>query len=49
MSRERKQIRVVRIDEKHASKRAVAIEFTSPAPRFWHIDFPPADWKLLED
>ena len=49
MSRERKQIRVVRVGEKQASKHEVAIEFTTPTPRFWHIDFPPADWKLLQD
>jgi hypothetical protein len=42
-------VRVVRVGEKQASKREVAIEFTKPAPRFWHIDFPPADWKLLPD
>ena len=23
----------------------VAVEFTQPAPSFWRIAFPPADWK----
>jgi hypothetical protein len=41
--------RVVRIGTEVASENEVAIEFTEPAPRFWHIDFPPADWKLLEE
>ena len=36
-------------EEEGASRSEVAIEFTETAPRFWHIDFPPADWKLLED
>ena len=47
-SAEVKQSRVVLVGE-GASRSEVAIEFTEPAPRFWHIDFPPADWKLLED
>jgi hypothetical protein len=25
--------------------RSVGIEFIEPAPRFWHIAFPPADWS----
>lgn len=48
VGRERQQIRVVRIGKKQESKREVAIEFSSPAPRFWHIDFPPTDWKPWE-
>jgi hypothetical protein len=23
----------------------VAMEFTRPAPSFWHIAYPPADWN----
>jgi len=49
MSGEEKHSRVVRVGEEVASHNAVAIEFTEPAPYFWHIDFPPADWKVLED
>jgi hypothetical protein len=41
--------RVMRIGAETTGQNEVAIEFTEPAPRFWHIDFPPADWKLLED
>jgi hypothetical protein len=40
--------RVVRIDKGTASNNQVAIEFTEAAPRFWHIDFPPADWTQWE-
>ena len=36
--------RVIRVSEETASVKEVAIEF-SLRPRFWHIDFPPADWK----
>ncbi len=25
-------------------KRQVGVEFTQPAPYFWHITFPPEDW-----
>ena len=48
-SAEKRYVRVVRVSEKTASQNEVAIEFTEPAPNFWHIDFPPADWKVLED
>jgi len=49
MTSDEQLIRVVRVGEKQESKHQVAIEFTSPSPRFWHIDFPPADWKMIED
>jgi len=48
-SGEEKHGRVVRISEEADSQNAVAVEFTEPAPRFWHIEFPPADWKALEN
>lgn len=38
--------RVIKVREESGSQYEVAIEFTEPAPRFWHIDFPPEDWKL---
>src|SRR5579862_6048824 len=40
-SREERHGRVVRIGKEAASQNEVAIEFTEPAPHFWHIDFPP--------
>src|ERR1700684_1017133 len=27
----------------------VPVEFTPPAPGFWHISFPPTDWKPFEE
>jgi hypothetical protein len=48
MSRDEQPIRVLRIGEKAESKKHVAIAFANPAPRFWHIDFPPADWDLAQ-
>jgi len=47
--REEKHSRVVRGNKEGAGQNEVAIEFTEPAPYFWHIDFPPADWKVLTD
>jgi hypothetical protein len=29
--------------------RAVGVEFLKPSPKFWGIDFPPADWKPFEE
>jgi hypothetical protein len=49
ISGEEKQGRVVRVSEENPKQTEVSIEFTEPSPRFWHIDFPPEDWKALED
>jgi hypothetical protein len=48
MSNEEQLIRVVRVSEKQPSGNPVAIEFINPAPHFWQIDFPPADWNLAQ-
>jgi len=48
-SSEERHGRVVRVSEEPPRQNEVAVEFTEPAPNFWHIDFPPADWKVLED
>ena len=48
-SGEEQECRVVRLSEDQASNNRVAIEFTQPAPHFWHIDFPPPDWDLPQD
>ena len=36
--------RVVRVEDSE-SYSAVAFEFDQPAPKFWPIVFPPADWS----
>ena len=36
--------RVVRVETSEAGLSAVAFEFDQPAPHFWPIVFPPADW-----
>jgi hypothetical protein len=46
---EEQQCSVVHVGEKKADKSEVGIAFAHPAPRFWQIDFPPADWKVLLD
>ena len=35
---------VVRVERSEAGNSAVAFEFDQPAPQFWPIVFPPADW-----
>jgi hypothetical protein len=40
--------RVVRIDEEGMEFYRVAFEFSRPAPKFWPIVFPPADWHAAE-
>lgn len=39
-----KKCRVVRVDNPPGGALAVAFEFETPAPNFWPIVFPPADW-----
>ena len=38
--------RVVRVEEPPGGGFAVAFEFDQPAPHFWPITFPPADWGV---
>jgi hypothetical protein len=38
--------RVVRVETSAAGQSAVAFEFDQPAPQFWPIVFPPADWGV---
>jgi hypothetical protein len=37
------------VGDKQANKAEVGVAFAHPAPHFWHIDFPPGDWKPLLD
>ncbi|MGB7281042.1 MAG: hypothetical protein WBE13_02175 [Candidatus Acidiferrum sp.] len=41
--------RVVRIDQPSPDYFAVAFEFDRPAPKFWPVTFPPADWEVPKD
>ena len=40
--------RVVRVENLPTGDFAVAFEFWRPAPQFWPIVFPPADWESVE-
>jgi hypothetical protein len=46
---EERRSRVVWVGRDSSHLNEVAVEFTVPAPHFWHIDFPPADWKREND
>ncbi len=43
-SGEQQECRVVYVKKELTVPPKVAVEFTRPAPSFWHIAFPPADW-----
>jgi hypothetical protein len=43
-SGEQKECRVVYVKKELAGPTKVAVEFTRPAPTFWRIAYPPADW-----
>jgi len=43
-SGEQKECRVVYIEKVPMGPTKVAVEFTRPAPSFWRIAYPPADW-----
>ena len=44
-SGEHLECRVVTVKKELIGPPTVAVEFNRPAPSFWHIAFPPADWK----
>lgn len=48
MSRQRIGCRVTRKPQASAGVFQVAVEFDQAAPGFWHISFPPTDWKAEE-
>jgi hypothetical protein len=43
-SGEQKECRVVYVKKERTGPTKVAVEFTQPAPTFWRIAYPPADW-----
>jgi hypothetical protein len=43
-SGENQECRVVSVKKERFGPPKVAVEFIQPAPRFWGIAFPPADW-----
>ena len=45
-SGEQKECRVVYIEKVPMGPTKVAVEFTRPAPSFWRIAYPPADWTV---
>ena len=45
---EEQQCQVVHIGQEYHGKTEVAVEFLHPAPHFWHISFPPRDWKQVK-
>jgi hypothetical protein len=46
---EEKRSRVIRVSDEQQNANQIAIEFIDPSPRFWRIDFPPTDWKMVRD
>ena len=44
-TRERVACRVTRAGKEMPEGFHVPVEFDAPAPGFWKIDFPPADWR----
>jgi hypothetical protein len=44
-SGENLECRVVSVKREQIGPPKVAVEFMQPAPSFWRIAFPPADWK----
>ena len=45
-SGEQKECRVVYVKKELTGPTKVAVEFTRPAPTFWRIAYPPADWTV---
>ena len=45
-SGEQKECRVVYVEKQLSGPTKVAVEFTKPAPSFWRLAYPPADWTI---
>jgi hypothetical protein len=45
MYAEEQDCRVIWIGPETEGKNRCGIEFLQPAPNFWHVAFPPADWS----
>lgn len=48
-SKDEQESRIVFLGPKEAGKTQVGVEFLNPAPHFWHIDFPPGDWRPVSE
>ena len=46
---ERQESKVVLVSDGEKGKFNVAVEFTSPNPGFWGVNFPPADWTIRHE
>lgn len=44
-SGEQKECHVVYVEKQQLGPAKVAVEFTQPAPSFWRLAYPPADWN----
>jgi hypothetical protein len=44
---EQQSCRVVRVEQLPGDEFGVAFEFDTPAPEFWPVTFPPADWNVV--
>jgi hypothetical protein len=42
---EKQECRVAHLGPRQGEKSQIGLEFAQPAPRFWHIDFPPEAWN----
>jgi hypothetical protein len=40
------ECRVITVNKQQIGPPHIALEFLRPAPRFWQIAFPPADWSV---
>lgn len=40
--------RVTRATRESSEGFLIPVEFTTPAPNFWQISFPPSNWKALD-
>jgi hypothetical protein len=48
-TKERVACKVIRSAQSMPEGFHTPIEFESPSPNFWHIAFPPADWRAPDD
>jgi hypothetical protein len=48
MTKERQPVRVTREPQGSPEGFQIPVEFETPSADFWHISFPPSDWKPID-
>ncbi len=49
VTQQSQECRIAYLGNSQGGKTQMGVEFVSPSPAFWHIDFPPDDWVVPDN